>query len=72
MDRIETVLEMRVERTSEKPFLTVSDATFTFREVRDESRQYANTLAELGVGPSDAAIPLSTRSISWYQSPEAK
>ena len=53
MDRIETMLETRVERTPEKPFLTDSDATFTFREVRDEARRYANAVAELGVDAGD-------------------
>lgn len=53
MDRIETLLETRVERTPDKPFLTVPDSTFTFREVRDESRRYANALEDLGVGAGD-------------------
>jgi len=53
MQRIEDLLEMRVERTPDEPFLTVSDETYTFREVRDESKRYANALADLGAEAGD-------------------
>lgn len=53
MNRIETLLETRVERTPEKPFLTVPDETFTYRDVLDESRRYANALSALGVDAGD-------------------
>lgn len=53
MIRIESLLETRVERTPNEPFLTVPDETFTFREVRDRAKRYANALAELDVDASD-------------------
>ncbi|WP_340681203.1 AMP-binding protein [Natrinema caseinilyticum] len=53
MKRIETLLETRVERTPDEPFLTMADETFTFRDVRNESKRYANALTELGVEAGD-------------------
>ncbi|SEH18202.1 crotonobetaine/carnitine-CoA ligase [Natronorubrum sediminis] len=53
MIRIESLLETRVERTPNEPFLTVPDETFTFREVRDRAKRYANALAEFDVDAGD-------------------
>jgi acyl-CoA synthetase (AMP-forming)/AMP-acid ligase II len=53
MTRIEELLETRVERTPDDPFLTMADGTFTFREVMTESKRYANALSDLGVGAGD-------------------
>lgn len=53
MMRIEELLETRVQKTPEKPFLTFSDARFTYEETAETAKRYANALAELGVQPGD-------------------
>ncbi|WP_224447965.1 class I adenylate-forming enzyme family protein [Haloprofundus salilacus] len=52
--RIEALLETRVEKTPQKPFLTFPDARYSYREVADESKRYANALSSLGVDADDA------------------
>jgi acyl-CoA synthetase (AMP-forming)/AMP-acid ligase II len=51
--RIEELLETRTEKTPDKPFLTFRDDAYTYRSVAERSKQYANALAELGVGRRD-------------------
>jgi len=57
MMRIEQLLESRVEKTPEKPFVTVPDddgpTDWTFEAVADRSKQYANALSAFGVESGD-------------------
>jgi len=57
MMRIEQLLESRVEKTPEKPFVTVPDddgpTDWTFEAVADRSKQYANALSAFGVESVD-------------------
>ncbi len=53
MMRIEELLETRVQKTPEKPFLTFQDARYTYEETAAVSKRYANALGELGVEAGD-------------------
>ena len=53
MMRIEELLETRVQKTPEKPFLTFRDAQFTYQETAETAKRYANALSGLGVGAGD-------------------
>ncbi|WP_117593238.1 class I adenylate-forming enzyme family protein [Haloprofundus halophilus] len=52
--RIEALLESRVEKTPEKPFLTFPDERYSYEETAEESKRYANALSSLGVEAGDA------------------
>jgi len=51
--RIEELLDVRVEKTPDAPFLTFEDASYTYRAVQERSKQYANALADVGVDTGD-------------------
>ncbi len=53
MMRIEELLETRVQKTPEEPFLTFRDAQFTYGETADAAKRYANAFDELGVESGD-------------------
>ncbi|MFC6732098.1 AMP-binding protein [Haladaptatus sp. GCM10025893] len=51
--RIDELLEMRVEKTPAKPFLTFESQQYTYAETVAASKRYANALAEWGVEQGD-------------------
>lgn len=57
MMRIEQLIESRVEKTPEKPFVAFPDGDgatdWTFEEVADRSKRYANALSTCGIEPGD-------------------
>ncbi|WP_299234766.1 class I adenylate-forming enzyme family protein [Natronomonas sp.] len=53
MMRIEELLETRVDKTPEKPFVTFEDAAYTYAETAANAKRYANALASAGVGAGD-------------------
>ncbi|WP_313691821.1 class I adenylate-forming enzyme family protein [Halorarum halobium] len=54
MMRIEALLDRRVEKTPDGTFLTFPESSETYESVANRSKQYANALAERGIGAGDA------------------
>ena len=53
MMRIDDLLETRVQKTPQKPFVTFPDASFTYEETAATAKRYANALEGLGVEAGD-------------------
>ena len=53
MMRIEELLETRVAKTPEKPFVTFENEGFSYEETARTAKRYANALSSMGVGAGD-------------------
>lgn len=51
--RIDELLDTRVEKTPNKPFLNVANERFTYQETAAEAKRYANAFADIGVEAGD-------------------